>query len=134
VISADAFEKNHGDRAGIELEDFLVKPVGVAHLLERIRLRLDLIWITRSETAALPDSEIVPPEKAPALPEAERLALRTLGDLGHVRGILEKLDEIDRIDPSHAALTARLRAHVQAFRLPEFMHLLGEVSHDTAQS
>ena len=54
-----------------------------------------------------------------------------------MRGILEKLDEIDRLDVLSTPFTAQLRAHVKAFELPEFMNLVGrllqEVSHDTAQ-
>jgi CheY-like chemotaxis protein len=133
VISADAFERNHGDSGGIVAQDFVVKPVSVAGLMDRIRARLDLIWIARGEaTDDTADASPSSPVEA-NLPEDELSALRALGDIGHVRGILVKLEEIDRLDPRHAALTARLRAHVQAFRLPEFMSLLGGRSHDTAQ-
>jgi signal transduction histidine kinase/CheY-like chemotaxis protein/purine-cytosine permease-like protein len=129
VISADAFEARQGDSAGIAAEDFLVKPVSVARLMERIRTRLDLIWIARGDAPAVPEVPVAA-ETASRLGDGELNALRTLGDLGHVRGILEKLDEIDRLDPQHGAITAQLRAHVRAFRLPEFMALLREVSHD----
>ncbi|MGQ0528502.1 MAG: hybrid sensor histidine kinase/response regulator [Panacagrimonas sp.] len=131
VISADAYDRDQGDSAGIAPDDFLVKPVSVARLLDRIRVRLDLIWVARG--AENVGSDAAPLTAMSGLPEGERLALRALGDLGHVRGILDKLAEIDRLDPAYVALTARLRAHVQAFRLPEFMYLLGEASHDTAQ-
>jgi hypothetical protein len=70
---------------------------------------------------------------APCLQHAELSTLRQLGDLGHVRGILDQLDRIDSRDPRQAALTARLRRHVKAFELPEFMRVLQEVSDDTAE-
>ena len=129
VISADSYEKEYGDSAGIVPEDFLVKPVSIVRLLERIRERLDLVWIARSEDeAATPAIERIEPIAAPtagtALAQDDITALRVLGDLGHVRGILKKLDEIDRLDSRGAAFTARLREHVQAFRLPEYMSLL----------
>ncbi|MGQ0698935.1 MAG: hybrid sensor histidine kinase/response regulator [Panacagrimonas sp.] len=137
VISADAFEKNHGESAGIASTDFLVKPVHVATLMDRIRQKLDLIWIARGEGSA---TEASAAESLPALArpaESDLQTLRELGDLGHVRGILEKLDEIDRLDVLSTPFTAQLRAHVKAFELPEFMNLVGrllrEVSHDTAQ-
>ncbi len=126
VISADSYEKDHGDSAGIAPEDFLVKPVSIARLLERIRERLDLIWIARSEETGAGDALAAAANAAgpSALDEHDLQALRVLGDLGHVRGILTKLDEIDRLDSRNGAFTARLREHVQAFRLPEYMSLL----------
>lgn len=135
VISADSFEKDQGGSAGIAVEDFLVKPVSISRLLDRIRERLEIAWITRSpdtegKEAGAPDASAT---GGSTLPGEDLQALRVLGDLGHVRGILKKLDEIDRLDSRHGSLTAQLREHVQAFRLPEYMQLLGEVSHDTAQ-
>ncbi|MGQ0621627.1 MAG: ATP-binding protein [Panacagrimonas sp.] len=124
VISADAFEKNQGESAGIAPADFLVKPVHVATLMDRIRETLDLIWIERGQDAAIETAamEQTPQRTRPA--DGDLQALRELGDLGHVRGILEKLDEIDRQDVRNAAFTAPLRAHIKAFELPEFMSLL----------
>ncbi|MGQ0502743.1 MAG: hybrid sensor histidine kinase/response regulator [Panacagrimonas sp.] len=138
VISADAFDRGEGESAGIAAVDFLVKPVQVVKLLERIREKLDLIWIARAPAAAPAVSACSgASDAAPGdllRPDESLLrSLRELGDLGHVRGILEKLDEIDRLDARNTRFTAPLRAHVKAFELPEFMHLLREVSHDTAQ-
>ncbi len=141
VISADAFEKNHGESAGIATADFLVKPVNVAALLSRIRERLDLVWIAHGAgTSAALESSAPPIQsgrisdvvKSVSLPTAQLQTLRDLGDLGHVRGILEKLEEIDRLDSRYTGLTARLRAHVKAFQLSDYMRVLEQVSNDAA--
>jgi signal transduction histidine kinase/CheY-like chemotaxis protein len=142
IISADAFEKNHGESAGIAPQDFLVKPVNVAALLARIGIRLGLVWITRGHTtgaaalaAALPAAANDPQTAAAVtLPPQQLSELRELGDLGHVRGILGKLDEIDRLDARYRALTARLRSHVRAFEMTDYMRLIEQGSLDASSS
>jgi signal transduction histidine kinase/purine-cytosine permease-like protein/DNA-binding NarL/FixJ family response regulator len=135
VISADSYEKDLGESAGIAPEDFLVKPVSIVRLLDRVRERLDLIWIARSQDSDehAPSARDAEATAAATLPEQDLQVLRVLGDLGHVRGILTKLDEIDRLDSRNVAFTAKLREHVQAFRLPEYMNLLAAPAADLAE-
>lgn len=133
VISADVFEAIQAASAGIAVEDFLAKPVGVARLMERIRLRLDLVWITGRPVPTTAAS-LMPPPARPALDPALLARLRELGDLGHVRGILDQLDRIDRDDERFTELTSRLRRHVRAFELPAYLQALEEVSGDRSGS
>lgn len=116
IISADAFEAGRTPAAGIAPRDYLVKPVGVANLLGRIREALGLVWIAGPATPAADDD---------ALPDHLAQPLRELGALGHVRGILSKLDEIDRIDSRYQRQTSRLRASVKAFQLADYLRALG---------
>ena len=113
IISAD-----HDPGAAIPPRDFIVKPVNVAALLARIRDKLDLAWITRDAAAAQPAP---PAAVAQALPQERLRELRDLGTLGHVQGILQKLDEIDLADARYLPFTARLRENIKAFRLSEYM-------------
>jgi signal transduction histidine kinase/CheY-like chemotaxis protein/purine-cytosine permease-like protein len=118
IISADAFEAGRTAAAGIAPRDYLVKPVGVALLLDRIRDALGLVWIAGpAATAAEADDE--------ALPDHLAQSLRELGALGHVRGILSKLDEIDRLDSRYHRQTRKLRASVKAFQLADYLRALG---------
>lgn len=131
MVSANAFDRGRENTAGIELDDFIVKPVTVADLLERIRIKLNLEWLTQTPAA--------PPEAAPS----EKLAsdyptlaqlneLVDLGNIGYVRGILEKLDEIDRDRPGCLAFTDRLRTYASQFQLADFNRLIKQViDHDT---
>jgi signal transduction histidine kinase/CheY-like chemotaxis protein/purine-cytosine permease-like protein len=144
VISADVFDGNQGQSAGIVPKDFLIKPVSVPVVLDRIRDLLGLVWITRGTegcamtTIAEPGSD--PPAQRNAgadgkhvMPPATDLrALRDLGELGHVRGILAKLDDIERRDARLGPFIQRLRRLVKSFRLSDYMHVLEQVSHDSA--
>jgi len=116
IISADAFEAGRTAAAGIAARDYLVKPVGVATLLGRIREVLDLVWIAGPAIDDRHDD---------TLPDYLAQPLRELGALGHVRGILSKLDEIDRLDSRYLRQTSRLRASVKAFQLADYLRALG---------
>jgi len=120
VISADAYEHDHDQGAGIAPRDFLVKPVSVALLLSRIREKLDLVWIARSAEPAVLDATVATAFETP-LPPSHIQTLRDLGALGHIRGILEKLDEIDHLDPRYHAHTAKLRTAIKGFQLSDFL-------------
>jgi CheY-like chemotaxis protein len=130
VISADASEAERDDGSGIGRRDFLVKPVSVTLLLQRIREKLGLVWIARGESAGptpAAGTDTAAPQATPPLPPGQLDCLRELGALGHVRGILDKLDEIERLDPRLAGFTARLRSDIKAFQLSDFMRRLEAV-------
>jgi len=60
------------------------------------------------------------------LPDGSAVVLRQLGEIGYVRGILEKLDELDRIDVAYAPITRTLRNCVQRFDLQAYARVLEE--------
>jgi DNA-binding response OmpR family regulator len=95
IVSANAYDKGLENPAGIAAEDFIVKPVNVGELLERIGVRLALDWTMQHAPAMTP-----PP--APALrfpPTAQLDALREQITLGYVRGVNRQLDAIAALDP-----------------------------------
>jgi len=116
VVSANAFATDMHDEPGIGIarEDFVIKPLKLDDLLARMRARLDLQWVDADEPARQDAGEA---EQRLTLPAESLGALRELGDMGYVRGILEKLDEIDRLDGAYAAITNPLRLRVQRFDL-----------------
>ena len=124
ILSADAFEAEQAPAAGIASKDFLVKPVGVATLLTRIREKLDLVWISRKIA-----DEAAAPAQIP-LPAAAVASLRELGTIGHIKAILEKLDELDRTEPRCHGRVARLRSDVKSFQIADFMRHLETDAHD----
>lgn len=109
-------------REGGEADDhdgFLVKPVDLRLLLDKIRLVLGLDWVF--EEAAPPR-----PASGPAItPERRHLEdLLRLGRIGYVRGIEAKLAEIESLDAGYAPFVAELRALTRNFALKRYMSLL----------
>ncbi|MGY8828911.1 MAG: ATP-binding protein [Pseudomonadales bacterium] len=127
VISANAFADDRERSVAAACNDYLAKPVHTPELLERIHKQLDLQWLRR--TAPLP----TPPLATRVLPSSNDLdALRELGAMGYIRGILEKLDAIDRLTPASTSFTTPLRALVKSYRLDEFNRQLKEAEHERA--
>ena len=116
IVSANAFDKGMDNAAGITADDFIVKPVNIAELLDWIGRRLALVWTHEPEAPAAP-----PPPAALVLPPDEHLsALAELVRIGYVRGIKARLDEIDALavaDQRYRAFTDTLRGHAARFQL-----------------
>jgi len=115
IVSANAFDKGLDNDVGIAPEDFIVKPVRVGELLDWLGDRLGLQWVTAAAAVALPavalaDALVVPPV-------AELKALEELVNLGYFRGIMKKLDQIEREHPLCVGFVARLRELAREFQL-----------------
>ncbi|NTV11772.1 MAG: response regulator, partial [Zoogloea sp.] len=128
IISANAYDKGLDNDAGIAPEDFILKPVNMAELLDWIGRRLGLEWLEAEGPPPAP--AIAPANTGMAFPPAVVLAdLDRLAGLGYLRGILNKLDEIEAGDPLHAPFVALVREHARAFRFDAIHQLLEKPAH-----
>ena len=130
ILSANAFDKGLDNDAGIAVEDFIVKPLRVHELLDWIGRKLDLEWVS-ADTPAIPLPP--PPAQAPPLvpPGPGPLAaLDELVGLGYVRGILNKLGEIERLDPRHGEFVRVLRDLARQFQFDAMREILRQGMHD----
>ncbi|MBW8902134.1 MAG: hypothetical protein JF619_29400 [Massilia sp.] len=123
IVSANAYDKGLDNPAGIPAEDFIVKPVNVAELLDWIGRRLDITWVTHAAPPAI-SSEIVRRPQLEFPPPAQLEALRELIKLGYMRGILQRLDEIAAIDARYLAFADAMRAHAARFQLDAMAQFL----------
>ena len=113
VVSANAFDKRLDNDVGLPSEDFHVKPVRMAELLDWLGQRLDLRWVASERPAAAP---AVPVAEQTVPPTALLEALHDAVKLGHVRGIGRMLDTMAGANPAHAAFVARMRTLAGQFR------------------
>jgi signal transduction histidine kinase/purine-cytosine permease-like protein len=129
ILSANAFDKGLDNDAGIAPEDFVVKPLRVDELLDWIGRRLALDWVT----ADIPLAPQVAAEPLPLVPppEAHLAALDELIGLGYLRGILNKLVEIEKIDPQHGEFVRVLRDLARQFQFDAMKELLRKMRDDT---
>ena len=125
VVSANAFDKGLENDVGISPADFITKPVRVSELLDWLGAALALEWSTAERT---PPPE---PEEAPAgddvlaLPAAPHLrALQELVNIGYVRGIVKRLDQIESESPESTAFVERMRTMARGFQLDEMNGVL----------
>ena len=92
-------------------------------LLDWLGGKLDLQWLTVAAPAAAPAAPVQP---APLVPPnaAELGALDELISLGYLRGILNKLAEIERMDASHAEFVRILRDLARQFQFDAMKEIL----------
>jgi DNA-binding NarL/FixJ family response regulator len=124
ILSANAFDKNLDNDVGIAPDDFIVKPLRVEELLDWIGRKLDLEWVSANAPAAV---ELHGPHHPAALvpPAPEYLtALDELISLGYVRGVLNKLGEIERLGPDYGEFVRVLRDLARQFQFDAMKEVL----------
>ena len=125
MVSANAYENRRNAGAQSHHDDFIVKPVDFWQLLEKVGQHLRLEWLYED-----PEPEVAPPP-LPAQARTSRAtldALWSLGQIGHVRGIHRKLDEmLSGEDEATQALATHLRVLVKDFQLNRYMKVLEDL-------
>jgi signal transduction histidine kinase/CheY-like chemotaxis protein len=121
MVSASALEA-HGTLLAQPFHDgYLMKPIDIPRLLETIRQLLKIEWQHDADEVPVPhwkpDSGSRPPVKY-----VEELI--GLGQLGYIRAIQVKLDEIGHDYPEHADFVAQMRSLVDRFDLDQYMATL----------
>jgi signal transduction histidine kinase/CheY-like chemotaxis protein len=150
MISANVGENAPADREKSLHDGFLLKPIGVQRLLERIKALLRIEWIYETAGARPPlirpdvpiaaqlrfdmrtDARTPEAMLTPGRPPARHHldALIELGRIGHLDAIDAKLREIELEDGSCGELVARLRALVRDLELKRFMTSVEALRHD----
>ncbi|MDD2926742.1 ATP-binding protein [Rhodoferax sp.] len=114
IVSANAFDRGLDNDVGIPSEDFIVKPVRHADLLDWLERRLNLSWLETptpqvSASAASAATLVQPPRQ-------QLDKLRELVALGYYRGVLNQLDLIEASSQHHAPFVARMRELARQFQ------------------
>jgi signal transduction histidine kinase/DNA-binding LytR/AlgR family response regulator len=130
IVSANAYDKGLDNPAGIPAEDFIVKPVNVAELLDRIGRLIGLEWTTRTPVQALEHKAAAPMRFPPA---AQLEALRGQVGLGYVRGIKQQLDEIAALGAEYGAFTEAMRGMAARFDLEAMSRFLEQGEQNASQ-
>ncbi len=126
IVSANAHE--YSSRAGTAHDAFVMKPIELTALLERIGTLLGLKWIHQPQPGAERGARIPRPAANVTVAHGRSRHhlddLYRLGRIGHVRGIEAKLRELELEDPANEALAAHLRTLVSSFDLKRYMNVL----------
>jgi len=129
VLSANAFDKNLENDVGITPDNFIVKPFKLNDLLDWLGRVLELEWVTTSQPVA--PAAPAPAEPPPLIPPdaTELAALDELINLGYLRGILNKLAEIEKLDARHGEFVRVLRDLARQFQFDAMKEIIRKSSH-----
>lgn len=129
MVSASALEAHGAPLAQPFHDGYLMKPVELPRLLEMIGQLLKIDWrYDRDETAV--DQHWTPNDMRPPAHHVDQLI--GLGEMGHIRAIQMKLDEIGAEHPEHMAFVAQMRVLIDRFDLDQYMSLLKTLqTHDS---
>jgi signal transduction histidine kinase/ActR/RegA family two-component response regulator len=121
MVSASALEA-HGTPIAQPFHDgYLMKPIDIPKLLESIRQLLKIEWQYETDQIATvhwrPDTGSRPPVK-----DIEELI--DLGQMGYIRAIQVKLDEIGTNYPEHIDFVSQMRSLIDRFDLDHYMATL----------
>lgn len=125
VISANAFDRSLDNDVGLAAADFILKPIKVEELLDWIGQRLQLEWVWAELAQSVPAAQPEAPRPPLLLPPAAaRVALDEVIELGFVRGILARLDEIEALDERYAEFVRIERELAKQFQFEAMRALL----------
>ena len=121
IVSANAFDKGLGNDCNVQTQDFILKPLNVAELIELIGRNLALEWLTQE-----PEPTIEPSTQTVFVyPSAEFIhTLNNLVAIGYVSGILKQLEEIENTDVSFTPFVKTVRDMVGRFEFKAIANLL----------
>jgi hypothetical protein len=121
MTSASALEAHGRPLAQPFHDSYLMKPIDIPRLLEAIRQLLKIEWTYQSAPVAVAHWRADTGSRPPFKYVQE---LMGLGQIGYVRAIQLKLDEIDSEHPEHADFVAQMRALIDRFDLDQYMETL----------
>ncbi|WOH84392.1 ATP-binding protein [Bradyrhizobium sp. BEA-2-5] len=121
MVSASALEAHGAPLAQPFHDGYLMKPIDIPRLLETIRQLLKIEWQYEAEPAPPPQWK---PESGSRPPVKYVEELISLGQLGYVRAIQLKLDEIGNECPEHADFVGQMRTLIDRFDLDQYMATL----------
>lgn len=130
AISASVFDLEQQQSQTVGCNDFLSKPICEAELLERLSLHLNLEWIYEQEqnVSMNESTELTFMLHASVIPPAAEITiLFDLARKGDVRGIVQKLDSLEKQNPQWLPFTNHLRSLTKGFRMRQILELIQQV-------
>jgi len=131
AVSASAFEQTQQKSAAAGCDDFLIKPVDIEDLLEKLRIHLNLEWLYedepdgthfKSDTYSL--EQIIPP------PAEELAPLCELIRKGDIMGVYPQADRIEQLDQKYVPFAIKVRQLAKAFRIDELETFINNYMED----
>lgn len=122
VVSANAYESDCNAARAAGFDDYIVKPVRLSELKDKIKTHLDLEWRYETPKPLIPlgTAPATPADEDIRWPEPETLkGLLHFAQIGYISGIENSLKELERQDPSYKPFINKASALAKQYRLRE---------------
>jgi signal transduction histidine kinase/FixJ family two-component response regulator len=135
VISADAREGSNDDSAPAPYDDYIIKPLRVTPLLEKLGAALKIVW----SNAESPVASIEPASPLQVLTEEDfpsdacTRELLYLAHIGNANGIKARLKEIEQQGQASSRFIALVLAMTSEFRFDKLIETLGGTQPEAAR-
>lgn len=127
IVSANAFDKGLENTAGIGAEDFILKPVNITELLSWLGARLNIDWLMKPDEVKIATEETNQTFQLIAPPQRYLDELLSLINIGYVRGVAKKIDEIESLDEKYVIFATTMRKLAQQFQLAAMKKFVEEL-------
>jgi CheY-like chemotaxis protein len=121
MVSASALEAHGAPLAQPFHDGYLMKPIDIPKLLELVRQLLKIEWQYEADQVAVAGWKTDTGSRPPVRYIEE---LISLGQMGYIRAIQLKLDEIGADHPEHADFVTQMRVLIDRFDLDQYMATL----------
>jgi len=126
ALSASVFEHNRQQSLEAGCNDFIPKPIRVENLLEQLRIHLRLEWIYAGDgpRELLQAKTVIMAETLVGPPAAEAAALFDLAMMGDIKGILQRVETIEKLGAQFKPFAGELRRLAKEYRMKEIRELV----------
>jgi signal transduction histidine kinase/CheY-like chemotaxis protein len=129
VVSANAVDPSRLVGAERLHDDYLMKPIDLRQLLKTLHVLLNIEWVYEAPVE-LVAAEPALPLRSPPCSDVDELI--SLGEIGHVRKIHDKLSELERAAPEYLSFVKQMRVFVNAFDLKRYLAALEDIRSSNA--
>jgi hypothetical protein len=99
-----------------------MKPIDLRQLLKTIHVLLNIEWVYDTQDMVANPSPATPEPRLPSRDDISELI--GLGEIGHIRRIQEKLNDLEHTAPEYSGFVAQMRVFVNAFDLKRYLAAL----------
>jgi signal transduction histidine kinase/CheY-like chemotaxis protein/purine-cytosine permease-like protein len=127
MVSADAREGNAEERTQL-VDDYIVKPVKINKLMEKIASNLDISWLYVNEATETPIPSRGGLEARDLPPARDCSDIRRLAEIGFINGIQAKLVDIETHQRASADFIREVKELARGFQFKKIIEIVGETT------
>lgn len=117
------FDLNKSKEAGCN--DFLPKPIRITELLEKLQYHLKLEWIYEDGEKVSTENKQENFQQSLVAPSADEIAiLLNLAMKGDLKGIVERINQLEELDVKYAPFSLELRQLAKGFQVKKIREVL----------